>query len=357
MISNQHFLHERFKGKTALYLQQLPTFEGAVANPGMVHMLNADLYGTPQACKVYITGAYEHLRKHGYEQCKSDNNVFRRVTRRGTVDMALTIDDFLVAASSLEVHKELVDTLELKYKVSDLDKATRILNWTLTRPQPGNYCYHLSQPHMIRTSWISWGWPAVILSSRHKPQVTRSQPDVLKKTRFHRSIPTPQHWASSVTSLTVCTRPDVAFITGSLADHTKDPALRHWQAMQYVARYLNATKTEGLYYAGTKQGLEVFADADFADCRVTRQSTHGNLYYYAGTPISWSSRWIKTVVISSCAAEYISNSKAGEHLTWLRSLIGETTDTLNASTPLHNDDAAAEDICQCQRTDKKIQVY
>lgn len=113
----------------------------------MVHMLDANLYGTPQACKVYITCAYEHLRKHGYQQCKSDPNVFKRTMTEGTVIMVLTIDDFLVAASSREVYNELISTLELKYKVSDLGKATRILNWTLTRPQP--YCYHLSQPHMI----------------------------------------------------------------------------------------------------------------------------------------------------------------------------------------------------------------
>lgn len=70
-----------------------------------------------------------------------------------------------------------------------------------------------------------------------------------------------------------CTRPDVAFITGALARHTRDPALRHWKALQYVARYLNATKTEGLYYDGSQRTLEAFADADFADCRDTRQAT------------------------------------------------------------------------------------
>lgn len=113
-----------------------------------------------------------------------------------------------------------------------------------------------------------------------------------------------------------CTRPDIAFITGALARHTRDPTMRHWQALQYVTRYLNGTKTEGLYYDGSDRTLEAFADADFADCPDTRQSTHGNLVYHAGTPILWCSRRIKTVVVSTCAAGYISNSKTGEHVTW-----------------------------------------
>lgn len=129
--------------------------------------------------------------------------------------------------------------------------------------------------------------------------------------------------------------------------------MRHWQAMQYVAHYLNATKTEGLYYEGTSDGLEVYADSDFADCRDTRQNTHGNLLYYAGTLVSWCSRRIKTVVTSSCAAEYISNSKAGEHLTWMRSLLGETTKPLTQSTPLHNDSTAAEDIANARGRTKR----
>lgn len=151
-----------------------------------------------------------------------------------------------------------------------------------------------------------------------------------------------------------CTRPYIAFITGALACHTKNPTLRHWHALQYVARYMQGTKHEGLQYDGSKTRLQAFADADFANCSDSRQSTHGNVLYYiikdcsphayAGSPISWCSRRIKTVVVSTCAAEYISNSKTGEHITWLRSLIQEITGQSEAPTPLFNDNTAAEDV-------------
>lgn len=146
-----------------------------------------------------------------------------------------------------------------------------------------------------------------------------------------------------------CTRPDIAFITGSLARHTKDPSIRHWQALQHVARYLRGTSTHGLHFRGTSDTLQAFADADFANCTDKRQSTMGNLLYYAGTPVSWCSRRIKTVVVSTCGAEYISNSKSGEHVVWLRSLLQEMTGIKNTPpTPLFNDNSAAEDVAKAR---------
>lgn len=346
------FLHERFKGKAALYLQQLPMFDGLPTQRDLVNMLSANLYGTPQACKVYIDGAYAHLRKHGFQESMSDHNVFTKETQHGRIVIGLTVDDFLVAAPTRAAYDELLATLKLKYKVSDLGLATRILNWTLTRPHPGKSHYHLSQPHMI-TQFVD-----LMGMSRSNPVKTPQAPGhpLTARAPDEASLPAKYPYATALGVLRYiadCTRPDIAFITGALARHTTRPALRHWQALQYVARYLNVTKTEGLFYGGDKTTLQAFANTDFADCRDTRQSTHGNIVYYAGSPISWCSRRIKTVVVSSCAAEYTSNSKAGELVVWLRSLVADATRKLTSPTPLHNDNAAAEDIANARGQTKR----
>lgn len=122
------FLHERFKGKVPLYLQPLLNFDGSTTQPhaNVVHMLAANLYGTPQACRVYINGAYAHLRKHGYKQCKSDSNVFTKKEKEGEIIMALTIDDFLVAASTPAVYRNLLRVLSLKYRISVTEPRTLV---------------------------------------------------------------------------------------------------------------------------------------------------------------------------------------------------------------------------------------
>lgn len=266
------FLHERFKGKTPLYLQPLPTFDGTTCDPAFVLMLSANLYGTPQACKVYVTGAYAHLRKHGDVQSQADHNVFTKETEHGKILIALTIDDFLVAASSRQMYDDLLATLSLKYRVNDLGKASRILNWTLQRPASHPGTFHLSQPHKTQ-QFID-----LVGMSRANPARTPQAPGHLIHARQEDEEPLPSRYpyAAALGILRYvadCTRPDVAFITGSLARHTKDPALRHWQALQHVARYLRGTSTHGLHFRGTDDKLQAYADSDFANCVDNRQST------------------------------------------------------------------------------------
>lgn len=113
-------------------------------------MLAANLYGTPQACKVYIKVACAHLAKHGYVQSHSDPNVFKKTDAHSTIIMALTIYEFLVAASSKVMNTDLLRVLSMKYQTKDLEHATRMLNWTLKRTNACATHYHLSQPHKIR---------------------------------------------------------------------------------------------------------------------------------------------------------------------------------------------------------------
>lgn len=301
---------------------------------------------------MYIDGAYAHLKQHGYNQCVSDHNVFTKDTSDGRLMLALTIDDFLVSAPSNSAYQHLIKTLSLKYRVKDLGLATKILNWTITRPEPGKKTFHVSQPHKTQQFIDLMGM------DRSNPAKTPQAKGHPIHARQDGEEQLPQHYPyaaalGTLRYLADCTRPDVAFITGALARHTKDPTLRHWQALQHVARYLKGTKTEGIYYGGTRDELQAFADSDFADCTDTRQSTQGNIFYYAGSPISWSSRRIKTVVTSTCAAEYISNSNAGLHVTWLRSLLKETHASPTAPTPVYNDNSAAEDVAQSRGQTKR----
>ena len=352
------FLHERYKGKVPLFLNALPDFDGNRSQGHSVVMVIANMYGTPQACRVYIDGAYAHLTQNGFTQCKSDPNVFTRANKLGTVTIALTIDDFLVSTSTQAAYDDLLRILRIKYQVKDLGNATRILNWTLQRPDSCPTNYHISQPHKI-SQFID----LVDMNNCH-PSLTPYARGHLLHAREPDEPPLPVQFpfASALGVLRYiadCTRPDVAFITSALARNMKDPTWRHWLALRYVARYLSSTATHGIYYGKDNRTLQAFSDADFANCTDTRQSTLGNILTYANAPISWCSRRIKTVVTSTCAAEYISNSKTGEHVTWLRELLYEIGHKPTGPTELFNDNTAAEAIAKSRsptRRSKYIEV-
>jgi len=102
-----------------------------------------------------------------------------------------------------------------------------------------------------------------------------------------RTIP----YASAVRSIMyaqVCTRPDLAFITGMLGRFQSNPGMDHWKAVKKVLHYLQGTKEYMLTYKKTKN-LEVvgYSDADFAGCVDTKKSTSGYVFTLANGAISW----------------------------------------------------------------------
>ena len=131
------------------------------------------------------------------------------------------------------------------------------------------------------------------------------------------------------------------------------PTQRHGKQLKAVARYLAGTRTFGIFYTQGSPTLTAMSDADFASCRDTRQSTYGNVIAYAGSPISWISKRIRTVVTSTCAAEYIAASNTTLQIQWLRQLASELLSPLNTPTLLEIDNEAAKCIANTTAPTKR----
>ena len=74
----------------------------------------------------------------------------------------------------------------------------------------------------------------------------------------------------------VCTRPDLAFITGVLGRYQENPGIEHWKMVKKALRYAQGTKDYMLIYRRS-DSLEIkgYSDADFARDRDDRKSTSG----------------------------------------------------------------------------------
>ena len=97
-------------------------------------------------------------------------------------------------------------------------------------------------------------------------------------------------YASVVGSLIyaqVCTRLDIAYITGMLGRYLSNLGVEHWKAAKRVMRYLQKTKDYMLTYRWSDQ-LEIigYIDSDFARCQDSMKSTSGYIYLFAGGAIS-----------------------------------------------------------------------
>ena len=124
-------------------------------------------------------------------------------------------------------------------------------------------------------------------------------------------------YASAVGSLMyaqVCTRPDIAYITGMLGRYLSNPGVDHWKAVKRVMRYLQRTKDYMLTYQRSDQ-LEIigYTDFDFARCQDSMKSTSSYIYLLAGGAISWKSVKQSLIASLTIAAEFVACYEASNH--------------------------------------------
>ena len=130
------------------------------------------------------------------------------------------------------------------------------------------------------------------------------------------------------------TWPDLSLTMGILARHMHEPSQEHYQAAQWVLRYLESTKEVGLVYRASElqEPLVVHSDANWAsDATIQRKSTSGSVALVYGNPVAWKSATQKCVSLSAVKAEFIAATEATCKVLFLKQLlcsIGIATGTL-----------------------------
>ena len=94
-----------------------------------------------------------------------------------------------------------------------------------------------------------------------------------------------------------------------------------------MIKYILDSRDHGLKIAPSLKGtneffnLEVYCDSDFAGDKETRISVAGYVIYLCGAPISWRSKAMKHVPLSSSEAEYVSLSEAAKEVKFIIQVI------------------------------------
>ena len=109
--------------------------------------------------------------------------------------------------------------------------------------------------------------------------------------------------------LTKLSRPDICNPVRELSKPMDAPMPVHLKEMYNVIRYVLSTKEYGLKFELRKDmkkwALKAPSDSDFASDKETRISVFGYVIYFCGIPITWRSKGMKSVVLSTREAEYM----------------------------------------------------
>lgn len=129
------------------------------------------------------------------------------------------------------------------------------------------------------------------------------------------------------------TRPNITYAVHQCARFCANPKKSHGDAVIQLAKYLKSTKEKGIILNPMReQGLEVYADADFAGSwkraeaendASTAKSRTRYLIQYAGCLITWKSKMQTIIALSSTEAEYVSLSQSMRKAIPIMGLIDE----------------------------------
>ena len=118
------------------------------------------------------------------------------------------------------------------------------------------------------------------------------------------------------------TRPDIANAVRQLSTALDKPNEAAFKEMKQVIKFVINTKHLSLKFEPKFQGKEewnmvAYSDSDFAGNIENRQSIAGFVLYLNRAPISWKSKGMKLVTLSSSEAEFVSLSKTAKEVSFI----------------------------------------
>jgi Reverse transcriptase (RNA-dependent DNA polymerase) len=135
------------------------------------------------------------------------------------------------------------------------------------------------------------------------------------------------HHVGKLMYLAGMTRPDLSNAVRELGRRASSPCMRHWRALQHVARYLAGTTTISIMYQrhthNVNNVLVGYSDSDWATDSESRRSVTGYMIMFNDAPVAYKSKTQTSVTCSSSEAEWTAMAHGMRHAVHLRGLLAE----------------------------------
>ena len=118
----------------------------------------------------------------------------------------------------------------------------------------------------------------------------------------------------------------------------------HRELAKHLLRYIKGQRGVGLtFQGGFPRTLQIFTDADHANCPDTRRSMSGIVIKFAGNTIMWRSAWQNIVSHSSTESELMALDKGATLGQYIKHLSGEMGFSLVGPITIFIDNQASGD--------------
>ena len=329
--------------------------------------LRKALYGTKQASRMWQLKLRSHLvDKMGFTNSTHDPCLFSRRVDGSVLVVGVYVDDIIVSHNGIK-HLEWFSRSEFTGPNGFRAKHVGTLSWFLgvEVTQHDDYTVTLSQSQYVKklverfvparpASLIKHAMPCNPLTFQ---SLTCASNDV-ERDKASR-LPYMQ-LIGSLLYLSTMTRPDIAYHMSTLCSFMHDPTPMAYHAAVDLLLYVSASSLT-LHFPGTVKapsgmdqnlqetirasgGLVAFSDSTWRRPNHLGYNMFGFVIYFMGAPISFTSKQLKVVALSSAEAEYAAASYVCREVVFIRNVLVDLGFTLAHPTVVCVDNKAAIEI-------------
>ena len=315
---------------------------------GKALLLKKALYGGKSSGALYSKEIRTWLENYGFKACSVDETLFRldktdKHGKKSTLIVSLYVDDGACCTNDNALYEKFIKDLQGKYELSDVGDLDWHLGIKVTQDLEAG-TVTLDQTSYIDSVVTRFNMEGS--KDKYTPMAPHAHltSDDCPATPNKREVKTYQQLLGCLMYIACATRPDISFAVNSCAQYMQNPGESHFKAAKHILRYLKTTRECKLTYR--KQPKEManvlygFVDADHAGSAEDRKSVGGYVLLLNGAAISWSSKKIKVVAISSFESEWYSASICGCEITVVRRMLEEIDRRQEEPTKLFEDNAA-----------------
>lgn len=242
---------------------------------------NAFLHGVLEE-EVYMKQRPGYQDKH-HQASKGDTSLFFYRKSNLVMFILIYVDDIIVASSSPDGTKVLLQALRSEFALKDLGELHYFLGIEVNKVKDGILLSQTKYANDVlrRTSMMNCKPSTTPLSTVEKLSAFEGTPLGAEDASRYKSI------VGALQYLTV-TRPDICFAVNKVYQFLHAPTMSHWTAAKRILRYVKYTLGMGLVLTKSSSILVGgFSDVDWVD---DRRSTEGFAIFLGHNLISWSAR-------------------------------------------------------------------
>jgi transposase InsO family protein len=298
---------------------------GFAEGKGKVWKLNKALYGLKQAPRAWHECLLKALVAGNFVKSETDAGLFIKRTNTCVVYLITYVDDMIIASTDLSEILSVKKYLGEVFECTDLGEVSHFLG-NMVVQRAGSV--RVSNPNKVKELLADFNVesprkvltpmdPGFVITDKSADTPGGSGKPLESDNRYNELI-------GSLMYLSNTTRPDISLSVGLLSRFRSNPTTAHWNAGMRVLAYLFHTQEMGLEYHG-QSDIVGYADAAFADDKVTLHSTMGYTFLLNGCAVSWSSRKQRHIATSTVEAEYVAFHEATKEAMKLQQLLHEMT--------------------------------